>query len=48
MQWSRAGVVMVDAQVVDNSKHQETSWHNLACISFHNYSLQAGPASESG
>ena len=39
---------MVDAPVVDKSKHQEHSWHNLACILSLNYSQKAGSTKKSG
>ena len=48
MQGSGAGLVMVDTLVADNSKHQEPSWYDLACISPPTYIHQAGPTSESG
>ena len=46
MQGSGASVIMVDALVVDGSKHQELSWYGLACISSLTHSQQAGPISE--
>ena len=39
---------MVDALVVDNSKHQELGWHNVACILSLICSQKAGLTSESG
>ena len=43
-----ACVVIVDAPVADDSMHRELGWHDLACVSYPNYSHKAGTTSEPG
>ena len=47
-QGSGADVVLVDALAVEDSKHQELSWHDLDCISSLACSRQAIPSSKPG
>ena len=47
MQWSGAGMVMVDTPEVDESKHKKLFLHDLACILSPTCSYQAVLISES-